>query len=327
MTPYIEQKSHLMSSPTVPNSNQLSRKAIWSIFAIAIMAMTGIVAGSITGFNYLASQNQAAELEQEANQQLQEARQLADSNQWFTAIDVLKKISPQTAISFEAKQLQKQWFYEILRLSQERFQHAKKSTECLETLPWLEAIPTSHPTYAEAQKLIQEIRSEPALQNNQTQAQKALKARQWKKAIELVEPLRNSNSAEWQKRGRWIIGEANAGAAKEAKPIDVRGVITDRSSLRVADKTFFDRYQFEGKQGQRVSITMESEEFDTRVFLNDADSKQLIAASDDGFREGKDSTIRSFRLPHTGTYEVLANAYSASGRGKYRLVVETVPTP
>ncbi|MBE7382005.1 MAG: PPC domain-containing protein [Leptolyngbya sp. SIO1E4] len=92
-----------------------------------------------------------------------------------------------------------------------------------------------------------------------------------------------------------------------------------------SDGSLFDRYTFEGQAGQFVTITLDSEEFDTYLELLDG-SENLLAADDDRDFTTTNSAI-SIALPETGTYQVIVNSFWMGEQGSYTLVVQGATTP
>ena len=82
-----------------------------------------------------------------------------------------------------------------------------------------------------------------------------------------------------------------------------------------------DAYEFYASEGQTLSITMDSDDFDTLLRLRGPNG-EIIAQNDDRPGGGLNSGINS-RAPTTGSYTALANSYNGEG-GAYVLVIETV---
>ncbi|MBD1871244.1 PPC domain-containing protein [Cyanobacteria bacterium FACHB-471] len=97
------------------------------------------------------------------------------------------------------------------------------------------------------------------------------------------------------------------------------GALDSSSPLLSSDGSPYQEYQFQGQAGQAVTITMESNDFDTYLLLVDANSN-VVAENDDISTDNFNSEIRT-NLPRTGTYYVVANSYDASGRGSYIVTV------
>lgn len=98
----------------------------------------------------------------------------------------------------------------------------------------------------------------------------------------------------------------------------VEGVL-EEGDAHLSNGSFYDGHVFEGEAGQIVRILMVSEAFDTFLLLQNA-SGEGLTRNDDG-SDGTNAEI-VFRLPETGQYQIIANAYDESGKGAYRLTVE-----
>lgn len=88
----------------------------------------------------------------------------------------------------------------------------------------------------------------------------------------------------------------------------------------MTDQTLFDLYRLEGKAGDRLTLTVRSQELDTILVLVGPDGYLLGHNDDFQPKEGSDSQLRRF-LPMDGTYQVWVNTYEG-GAGAYRLQVE-----
>lgn len=73
---------------------------------------------------------------------------------------------------------------------------------------------------------------------------------------------------------------------------------------------------FEGRRGEVVTITLDSSDFDPEVSLR-GPSRAELQRNDD--YDGLSSRIDRFRLPETGTYEVLVQGHRDDGAGRYVL--------
>jgi len=91
----------------------------------------------------------------------------------------------------------------------------------------------------------------------------------------------------------------------------------------LSDGSLYREHVFRATQGQTVTITMESTEFDTYLILVNEQGEPLEQNDDrcpQQTPECRNSEIR-ITLPQTGTYRAIANAYDASGRGRYTITV------
>ncbi len=99
------------------------------------------------------------------------------------------------------------------------------------------------------------------------------------------------------------------------------GSLGERSRVLPKDGSFFDVYTFDGRAGQLIEVTLNSEDFHPYLVLFAPDQKVLD--QNNGLPDRKSATI-VVRLPKTGQYRVVANAYDRKGRGDYILTVRQV---
>ena len=94
-----------------------------------------------------------------------------------------------------------------------------------------------------------------------------------------------------------------------------------KSSVLPSDSSLYDEYTFEGTQGQKVVITVESTEFDTYLAIFNSQG-ELLAENDDATQQNSNSEL-TVTLSANGRYRVIVNAYDPppKGRGKYSLTV------
>ena len=108
--------------------------------------------------------------------------------------------------------------------------------------------------------------------------------------------------------------------AETAALLEVEGELEDGDEV-LPDGSLYDLHTFEGEAGQFVEIRLDSDDFDAYLILVGPEGER-VAEDDDG-GEGFNALI-SIQLPKTGRYSVIANAYDASGRGRYRLTVVAI---
>jgi len=94
----------------------------------------------------------------------------------------------------------------------------------------------------------------------------------------------------------------------------------ETGDILLQDGSLYDRHTFVGTAGQTVRIRMESGEFDTYLLLLNP-AGEVLAENDDTAGGDRNSTL-IYTLPDSGTYTIIANAYDASGRGAYQLIVQ-----
>lgn len=84
----------------------------------------------------------------------------------------------------------------------------------------------------------------------------------------------------------------------------------------VEDNSYIDTYTFTGEAGQRVVITMSSQELDSYLILLDPSGNSLD--QDDDSADNLDARIEVV-LPADGTYTVYANSYGSNAAGAYTI--------
>lgn len=107
----------------------------------------------------------------------------------------------------------------------------------------------------------------------------------------------------------------------------INGALSEGDGISADEKTF-DDYNIETRPGQRLSVTMRSEGFDTflNIYRIEADGSLTDVTSDDDSAGNLDS--RATFDPEGGIYRIRATSYSADGSGDYSLVVRDLgPLP
>lgn len=100
-----------------------------------------------------------------------------------------------------------------------------------------------------------------------------------------------------------------------ALPARAETFLEDAGTITPAEAS----YTFDGKEGQAVTITLESDDFDPVLSLFDSSGTSI--ASNDDFGGTLNSTIILI-LPADDTYKVLASSFSGQG-GDFNLTVRT----
>ena len=130
-----------------------------------------------------------------------------------------------------------------------------------------------------------------------------------------------------------VVGGASAQSATTAPQTlrigqTVQGALQDGDFQR-QNGQLFDRYIFEGRAGQRVTIAMSSTEFDTYLFVRAPDGSGDENDDIDLAANNLNSRI-DYTLPVNGRYEIHASAFAASARGRYELSLidaSAIPAP
>lgn len=127
-----------------------------------------------------------------------------------------------------------------------------------------------------------------------------------------------------------IVTQAGTGAGScGVTPINagqpVNGSLTPgdcQSPLRIRDgaRPFADRYSFNASGGQPVVVSLTSADFDTYLYLLDANGS-VIAQNDDGGTNGSRIPAGSgfFTLPSSGLFTIEVTSFSNNGLGSYTL--------
>ncbi|HET6762081.1 MAG TPA: hypothetical protein VFH27_00380 [Longimicrobiaceae bacterium] len=125
---------------------------------------------------------------------------------------------------------------------------------------------------------------------------------------------------------------AATGAAAQAGPQPLRIGAEATGTLAASDPTANGRgafrvYQFTGRRGQRLAITMKAKDFDAylsvgRTVMGITD---VVKTDDDG-GGGTDARVR-FTVPQDGNWLVIAQSLPAEGAGSYTLLLDTLPAP
>lgn len=122
-------------------------------------------------------------------------------------------------------------------------------------------------------------------------------------------------------------------AAPEPSPTPIRqwGAIEGRLGAgdpELEDEQFYDVYSFSARRGDRLRIRLDSEDFDSYLYVGRAASGggfEELASNDDG-GDGFNSLIR-FTAPETGQYIIRASSFGSGVEGAYVLTVDEAPPP
>ncbi|MEA5462652.1 trypsin-like peptidase domain-containing protein [Leptothoe sp. PORK10 BA2] len=101
--------------------------------------------------------------------------------------------------------------------------------------------------------------------------------------------------------------------------VNQNGVLNSQDN-RLADNSLYDEYSFSAPQGQDVTITLTSQDFDTYLLLIDNQGNKL--AENDDIAENNTNSSIQLSLPYTGDYRVIVNTYDQTGQGQYQISVQ-----
>ncbi|MGF1500034.1 MAG: trypsin-like peptidase domain-containing protein [Elainellaceae cyanobacterium] len=120
--------------------------------------------------------------------------------------------------------------------------------------------------------------------------------------------------------------EATENAAAPSRPpatggaiLQERGVLQAGSRVLPSDGSLYEQHEFQGQAGQTVTITLQSQDFNTYLILI-GPNEQVIEQNDDISATNPNSEL-TVTLPVTGTYRAIANSYDSSGRGEYQITI------
>lgn len=92
----------------------------------------------------------------------------------------------------------------------------------------------------------------------------------------------------------------------------------DSSDVVRDDGSYTDGFLYNGQQGETITVTMRSADFDSWLVVDDPNG--ALHQSDDDSGGGHDSRIK-VTLPHAGRYLILANVINSATTGNYSLTV------
>jgi hypothetical protein len=101
--------------------------------------------------------------------------------------------------------------------------------------------------------------------------------------------------------------------------LDAQGELVDGDQVLESDNSLYDEYTFDGEEGQSITVTLDSSDFDTYLAVFTPDDK-LLEEHDDVSQTDSNSAI-TVTLPATGVYRVIVNSYDSKGRGSYTLKI------
>lgn len=108
-------------------------------------------------------------------------------------------------------------------------------------------------------------------------------------------------------------------AARRAELVLQQQGILGPDARRLSDGSLYREYRFQGAAGQRVSLELESPDFDTFLILYDSNGDKL--AENDDLANGNTNSQINVSLPRNDTYRIIVNSYAEGGQGRYRLTV------
>ncbi|HEU0054541.1 MAG TPA: trypsin-like peptidase domain-containing protein [Longimicrobium sp.] len=100
----------------------------------------------------------------------------------------------------------------------------------------------------------------------------------------------------------------------------VSGRLAQGDFLRSEDNTFADGYWYNGRAGERITVTLRSDAFDAWLVVDDPNGPMM--EHDDDSAGGTDAQL-TITLPHAGRYLILANSLREGATGAYTLSIRS----
>ncbi len=121
--------------------------------------------------------------------------------------------------------------------------------------------------------------------------------------------------------GSYTIELAAAGGGERITAGQSRTGSLASSDPRLADSSYYDTYTYQGRQGERLTVSLTSSAFDTYLSIGQVvDGRYREIASNDDSNGGTNSEVE-VTLPAAGTYQIRANSYEKGQTGAYALAV------
>ncbi|MCL1470920.1 trypsin-like peptidase domain-containing protein [Argonema antarcticum] len=135
-----------------------------------------------------------------------------------------------------------------------------------------------------------------------------------------------ANSYQAGESGNFILRALAGGAGGRRNRLRVEnlilqqeGVLGPGASVLSSDGSFYRMYNFQGRAGQSVTITLESADFDPYLALLGPDGEKL--AENNNISPNDPNSAVSVTLPRAGIYRAIVNTYQPGGRGRYLLTI------
>ncbi|HEU4883387.1 MAG TPA: caspase family protein [Longimicrobium sp.] len=108
---------------------------------------------------------------------------------------------------------------------------------------------------------------------------------------------------------RIAVGQSRTGALARTDPM-------------LADSSYYDTYSYQGRQGERLRISLTSGAFDTYLSIGQVVDGRFREVANNDDADGTNSVL-DVTLPAVGTYQIRANSFLKGQTGAYTLAVAT----
>lgn len=120
--------------------------------------------------------------------------------------------------------------------------------------------------------------------------------------------------------GSYTIELAAAGGSERIAVGQSRNGTLSRGDPQLADSSYYDTYSYQGRQGERLTISMSSSAFDTYLSIGRVMDGRYREVGNNDDADGTNSVLE-ITLPETGTYQIRANSFLKDQTGAYTLAV------
>lgn len=130
-----------------------------------------------------------------------------------------------------------------------------------------------------------------------------------------------------QAEGDSIFGIAVVPATGPVPSVVITGALTSADAREPRHQCPHQAYPVTLEREKTYVVEMRGLDFDTYLMIEDADGNLLAQNDDDriAFTNDALNSRVTFRPPATGTYRLIASAFSPSGEGNYTIIVREIP--
>lgn len=133
-----------------------------------------------------------------------------------------------------------------------------------------------------------------------------------------------ANALEEGESGSYTIELTAAGGSESIAVGQRRSGALARTDPQLADSSYYDTYSYQGRQGERLTISMSSTAFDTYLSVGQVVDGHYreVGSNDDSEADGDGTnSVLEVTLPATGAYQIRANSFLKGQTGAYTLAV------